>query len=388
MQQFEDRQNTFASIYEGVLKQGWALAESRGYPSTLEMELNADNVPVEVVESLVEAARDGAEVLQRYHHMRQRLLGLPSYGWSDMFVPLLEDTSSYDYDAIVPLIVDSVMPLGDEYANKMAEQFRYGYVDVFETPGKRSGAYNTGRYGVGSFVLLNYRGTRDDVFTVAHEMGHSMHTRLSQEYQPYATHRYTIFVAEVASILNEKLLLKKFLETVDDTRQRVAFLEAQIEKIKGTYFLQTMMADFEMQAHAMVENGEGITADKLTELWKSVVQTYHGDVIPEDDPYMLSWARIPHLYNSPFYVYQYATCYASAAYLMEQMEADPEATVDRYLTLLKSGGNDYPMNQLRKAGVDLTNREILQAVVQEFDQLVGLLEVEYSKLLDSETVTR
>ena len=384
MEQYQDRQNTFASIYEGVLNKGWALAESRGYESTLEMELNHDNVPVEVVESLVDAARDGAAALQRYHQLRQRLLGLESYGWSDMFVTLLEDTTIYDYDEVMPLIVDSVEPLGEEYSGKMAEQFTAGFVDVFETPGKRSGAYNAGRYGIGSFVLLNYRGTLDDVFTVAHEMGHSMHTRLSQEYQPYATHRYTIFVAEVAAILNEKLLLRKFLETVDNPRQRIAFLEAQIEKIKGTYFLQTMMADFEIQAHKLVESGEGISSDKLTELWKSVVQTYHGDVIPEDDPYMFSWARIPHLYNSPFYVYQYATCYASAAYLMKQMDSDPEATVERYLTLLKSGGNDYPMNQLKKAGVDLSNEDILQAVVEEFDRLADLLESEYLRYLESE----
>lgn len=384
MRQFEDRQNTFASIYGGVLQQGWSLAESRGYGSTLEMELDENNIPLEVVESLVETARDGSDALQRYHQMRQRLLGLEEYGWSDMFVPLVEDTTSYDYDEIVPLVVESVKPLGEEYTGKMAEQFKAGFVDVYETPGKRSGAYNAGRYGVGSFVLLNYRGTLDDVFTVAHEMGHSMHTRLSQEYQPYATHRYTIFVAEVASILNEKLLLRKFLETVEDPKQRVAFLETQLMKIKGTYFLQTMMADFEIQAHALVESGEGITAEKLTGLWKSVVRSHHGDVIPEDDPYMLSWARIPHLYNSPFYVYQYATCYASAAYLMKQMELDPGETVERYLTLLKSGGNDYPMNQLRKAGIDLTRQDILEAVTNEFDQLVSLLEVEYGRLMDSE----
>ena len=384
MQQFEDKQNTFASIYDGVLKQGWSLAESRGYASTIEMQLDGNNIPIEVVESLVEVAKEGSPALQRYHQMRQRLLGLDEYGWSDMFVPLVEDTTSYNYDEVIPLIVDSVKILGPEYSEKMADQFKSGLVDVFETPGKRSGAYNAGRYGVGSFVLLNYRGTLENVFTVAHEMGHSMHTRLSQEYQPFATHSYTIFVAEVAAILNEKLLLRKFLETVEDPRQRVAFLETQLMKIKGTYFLQTMMADYELQAHAMIERGEGITAANLTELWKSVVQSHHGDIIPEDDVYMFSWARIPHLYRTPFYVYQYATCYASAAYILKQMETDPEGTVEKYLTLLKAGGNDHPMEQLRKAGVDLTQRDILKAVTEEFDHLVGLLEEAYSKLMDGD----
>ncbi|MGC9451144.1 MAG: oligoendopeptidase F [Oceanipulchritudo sp.] len=384
MRQFQDRRNTFASIYGGVLSQGWVLAQSRGYENTLQMELNGNNIPVDVVTSLVEAARSGAPELQRYHRLRQQFLGLEDYGWSDMHVTLVPHDKKYPYDEVVPLVVDSVAPLGEEYQTKMAEQFKAGYVDVYETPGKRSGAYNTGRYGVGSFVLLNYQGTLDDFFTVAHEMGHSMHTRLSQEYQPFATHRYTIFVAEVASTLNEKLLLQKLLQTVDEPRERIAFIERQLDAIKGTFFLQTMMADFEMQAHKLVEEGEGITADRLTELWKEVVSAYHGDVIPEDDPYMYSWARIPHLYGSPFYVYQYATCYASSSALMKQMQEDPEATVERYLELLKSGGNAHPMDQLQKAGVDLTRPEILHAVVEEFGRLVDLLEVEYTRFLDDQ----
>jgi oligoendopeptidase F len=384
MQQFEDRRNTFASIYNGVLSQGWALAQSRGYESTLKMELNGNDIPVEVVTSLVEAARAGAPELQRYHRLRQQILGLEEYGWSDMHVTLAKVDKDYPYEEIIPVVIDSVAPLGEEYHRKMAEQFKAGFVDVYETPGKRSGAYNTGRYGVGSFVLLNYQGTLDDFFTVAHEMGHSMHTRLSQEYQPYATHRYTIFVAEVASTLNEKLLLQKLLKEVHDPLERIAFIERQLEAIKGTFFLQTMMADFEMQAHSLVETGEGITADRLTALWKEVVSTYHGDVIPEDDPYMLSWARIPHFYGSPYYVYQYATCYASSSYLMKRLEQAPDETVAAYIELLKSGGNDHPMAQLRKAGIDLAKPEILHAVVEEFSRLIDLLDSEYTRYLDEQ----
>jgi oligoendopeptidase F len=385
MEQFQERANTFASIYNGVLQQGWALAQSRGYGSVLQMELDEDNVPETVVTSLVEAARAGSAELQRFHHLRRQFLGLDQYGWSDMHVALVPDKTEYGYAEMVPVIVDAVEWLGDEYQAKTAEQFRAGFVDVFETPGKRSGAYNAGRYGIGSFVLLNYQGTLDDVFTVAHEMGHSMHTRLSQEYQPYPTHRYTIFVAEVASTLNEKLLLRKLLASMRDPRERVALLEMQIDAIHGTFFLQTMMADFEMQAHRLVEQGEGITADRLTQLWKETVSAYFGDVIPEEDPYMTSWARIPHLYNSPFYVYKYATSLAASASFMKQMEEDP-TTVDRYLELLKSGGNDYPMNQLRKAGVDLTNPEVLQTVVEEFAHLVDLLESEYRNYIESREV--
>jgi oligoendopeptidase F len=347
------------------------------------MKLNRNDIPEAVVTSLVEAARSGAHELQRYHKVRQKFLGREDYGWSDMFIPLMPIGKTYDYDAVVPLIVDSVSPLGEEYHSKMAEQFADGFIDVREMPGKRPGAYNSGTFGVGSFVLLNYQGTLNDVFTVAHELGHSMHTRLSQEYQPFSTHRYTIFVAEVASTLNEKLLLQKLLQKVDDPKERIAYLEQQLLQISGTYFLQSMMADFEMQAHALVEQGGALTAERLTELWQSIVKGFFGDVIAEDDPYMKSWARIPHLYNSPFYVYQYATCYASSSALMKQMQEDP-ATVDRYLELLKSGGNDHPMNQLQKAGVDLTNPEILSAVAEEFGQLVDLLEIEYTRYLDEQ----
>ncbi len=383
MVQFENRSNTFASIYNGVVQQNWALAQSRGYESSLQMKLNRNDIPEAVVTSLVEAARSGAHELQRYHKVRQKFLGREDYGWSDMFIPLMPIGKTYDYDAVVPLIVDSVSPLGEEYHSKMAEQFADGFIDVREMPGKRPGAYNSGTFGVGSFVLLNYQGTLNDVFTVAHELGHSMHTRLSQEYQPFSTHRYTIFVAEVASTLNEKLLLQKLLQKVDDPKERIAYLEQQLLQISGTYFLQSMMADFEMQAHALVEQGGALTAERLTELWQSIVKGFFGDVIAEDDPYMKSWARIPHLYNSPFYVYQYATCYASSSALMKQMQEDP-ATVDRYLELLKSGGNDHPMNQLQKAGVDLTNPEILSAVAEEFGQLVDLLEIEYTRYLDEQ----
>jgi oligoendopeptidase F len=379
MKQFEQRRNTFAAVYSGVLAQGWATAEARGYADTLAMHLDRNAIPREVVDSLIEAARTGAPALRRYHRLRQHLLGLEAYGWSDMHVPLVEHDREYAYESIVPLIVDSVAPLGDTYQRMMAEQFSAGFVDVHETPGKRSGAYNTSRYGVGSFVLLNYKGALDDVFTVAHEMGHSMHSRLAQENQPFATHGYTIFVAEVASVLNEKLLLREFLRIETDPIARIALLESRIAKLVGTYFLQTMMADFEIQAHRLMETGQGVTADRLTELWRSVVAAYFGDTIPSDDPYMLSWARIPHLYNSPFYVYQYATCYASAASLLQQMDEDP-GTVERYLELLKSGGNDHPMAQLRKAGVDLTHPAILQAVITEFEGLVDQLEREYQRL--------
>lgn len=384
MDTYDQRKNTIASIYDATIQQGWSVARSRTYESTLEMRLDGNAIPMEVYDTLVETAKKGADAIQKYHRLRRDWLALKEpYGWADMFVPLIQETKNWEYEEVIPIIVESVRPLGEEYAIKMGEQFAEGFVDVFETPGKRSGAYNSGVYGVGSFVLLNFHGTLDNVFTVAHEMGHSMHTRLSQEYQPYSTHGYTIFVAEVASILNEKLLLDELMEQISDPAQRIAFLEKQISDIHGTFFLQTMMAEYERAAHHLGETGQGITSERLTSLWREIVGRYFGDIIPEDDPYFLSWARIPHLFNSPFYVYQYATCYASAAQIKGRMDAGDPEVVDQVLTLLKSGGNDYPVSQLQKAGVDLTQSDPVEAVVAEFAQLVDRLEQEYTAYLDS-----
>lgn len=376
MESYLEKRNTFATIYEGTMQQGWAAAQARGYERTIAMKLNDDDIPVSLVEMLIDTARGAAGALQRYHRVRADVLGLKeTYGWSDMFFPLISDDTYYAYDDVVPWVIDSVSVLGNEYHTKMAEQLAPGWVDVYETPGKRGGAYNSGRYDIGSFVLLNYQGTLDDVFTLAHEMGHSMHTRLSQEYQPYPTHRYTIFVAEIAAILNEKLLLKRLLDKWTDPVKRAALLELQLENIRGTFLLQTMMADYELRAHALLEGGAGITADSLLKLWREVVKTHYGDIIPDSDSYYYSWARIPHLFNSPFYVYQYATSFAAASAFMQRIEEDP-AAIDNYLALLKAGGNDHPVAQLRKVGLDIQDPEVLGAVTKEFEKLLGLFEAE------------
>lgn len=381
MEQYEDRRNTFASLYNGVLQQGWALARSRGYPGTVEMALDRNHIPVEVMEALFDSARSGAPEIQRYHRMRKAFMGLGEYGWSDMHASLVPSERAYPYREAASWVLDSVTPLGEEYARRMQEQLSGGFVDVYETPGKRSGAYNTSRYGVGSFVLLNYHGTLDDVFTLAHEMGHSLHSRLSQEFQPYSTHRYTVFVAEVASILNEGLLLDHLLDGMSDPRERLSLLEQRIMKIMSTFFLQSMMADYEFRAHRLVEAGEGITADRLTALWKETASVYFGEVIPEDDPYWHSWARIPHLFRTPFYVYQYATSLAAASAFKKRMQADPQS-VKAYLDLLKSGGNDYPVEQLRAAGIEMTDPEVLRSVVEEFRFLLDRFEVEMGAYLN------
>jgi oligoendopeptidase F len=277
-----------------------------------------------------------------------------------------------------------VKPLGADYGAKYRKFVSGGWIDVYENDGKRSGAYCAGVYGVGPYLLLNYNDTVDAVFTFAHEAGHGMHTVLSYENQPFSTASYTIFVAEVASTTNERFLLNKLLAETSDPRERFVLLQHAVDAILGTFYTQVLFADFELQAHRRVEKGEPITADVLSGIYLQLLKTYYGDAITVDDAYKYTWTRIPHFYNTPYYVYQYATCFASSAKLFKQMttgdDASRAAATERYLTLLKSGGNDYPMEQLKKAGVDLTQRETVQALVDQMDELVAQLEVEAAKI--------
>src|SRR4030095_1077781 len=235
-----------------------------------------------------------------------------------------------------------------------------GKLDVYENEGKRSGAYSADVYGVGPYVLMNYNDTMDALFTFAHEAGHAMHSVLSSEAQPFATSSYTIFVAEVASTTNERFLLERLLARTTDPRERFLLLQHAVDSIVGTFYTQVMFADFELRAHRLVEKGEPVTTEVLNDMYAGLLQEYWGDALTADDFYKFTWARISHFFDTPYYVFQYATCFASSAQLYNAMTTgSPEsrkAATERYLTLLKSGGNDHPMTQLKKAGVDLTQR--------------------------------
>lgn len=376
--------NTYAAIYDGILQRGWFLAQARNHPTTLEAALDTNAIPPAVVETLVSTTRSGTAPLQRYLKLRKKLLGLESYHLYDNFLPIVEDAKTFPYEAARDLVIDSVAPLGADYQAKMKQFVSGGRVDVYENDGKRSGAYCAGVYGVGPYLLLNYAETLDDVFTFAHEAGHAMHTVLSYEAQPFVTSGYTIFVAEVASTINERFLLEKMLAASDDPKERFLLLQHAIEGILGTFYTQVMFADFELQAHRRVEKGEPITAESLSQIYQKLLEDYYGDAVTIDEAYKYTWARIPHFYNSPYYVYQYATCFASSAQIFKAMttgDAGSRASAtERYLTLLRSGGNDYPMEQLKKAGVDLTRQETVQAVVDQLDELVSRLEKEAAAL--------
>jgi oligoendopeptidase F len=377
---YSTSQNTYASLYNGVLQRDWFHARARGYESTLEAALHGNNIPTSVVENLIQVTRQGVEPLRRYHRLRRRILGLDKYKLFDVFVPLAEHDVRYPYDEVGDWIVESVAPLGREYQQHVRSAFEGGWIDVYENAGKRSGAYSAPVYGSHPFMLLNYNETLDAVFTLAHEMGHSIHTLLSHQEQPFVYAGYTIFVAEVPSTLSEALFLDFMLQRAKTRDERALLLQHAIDSITSTFYTQVMFADFELQAHRLVEQDQPVTADVLNALYAQLLRDYYGDVIDEEELSRLTWARIPHFFSTPYYVYQYATCFASTARIMQDLRSTDAATraagVERYLSLLRAGGSDYPMNLLARAGVDLSRPDTVRAVSNELDVLVARLESE------------
>jgi oligoendopeptidase F len=379
---YGDRQNTYAALYNGVLQRDWFHARARGYESTLHAALHGNNIPISVVETLIRVTKEGVAPLRRYHRLRRRVLGLETYRLFDLFIPLVHHDARYGYDRVGEWIVDSVAPLGREYQRRVREAFDGRWIDVYENAGKRSGAYSAPVYGAHPYMLLNYNETLDAVFTLAHEMGHSMHTMLSHQAQPFVYAGYTIFVAEVPSTLNEALFLDLMLERAESRDQRAVLLQHAVDSITSTFYTQVMFADFELQAHRLVEQDQPVTADVLSEIYSGLLRDYYGDVIDEEPISRLTWARIPHFFSTPYYVYQYATCFASTARLMQDLRSPDgpvrDHAVDRYLQLLRAGGSDYPMNLLARAGVDLGQPDTVRAVASELDSLVSKLEAELS----------
>jgi oligoendopeptidase F len=372
--------NTYAALYNGVIQREWFEARARGHKSTLEAALFGNNIPTAVVENLIRETKAGVEPFRRYHRLRRRVLGLTEYFAFDGFIPLVDHDVHYRYEEVLDLITDSVAPLGEDYRRRVREAFEGRWIDVYENQGKRSGAYSAPVYGAHPYMLLNYNDTLDAVFTLAHEMGHSIHTLLSHETQPFVYAGYTIFVAEVPSTLSEALLLDLMLERAKTREERVVLLQHAIDGIVGTFYNQVLFADFELEAHRLVEQEQPVTSDALSELYGRLLDEYWGDALAHDTRAKLTWARIPHFYQSPYYVYQYATCFASTAKLMRDVQSADlsvrKAAVDRYLTLLRAGGSDYPMNLLARAGVDLSEPDTVRAVVAQLDGLVTRLEGE------------
>ena len=382
---YEKKKNTIGAIYNSILQKGIASKKAYNYDSFLLSHLESDNIPEEIYLNLVNTAKNNTKPLQRYLKLRKKILGLEKYYNFDGSINLIEFDKEYEYDDAKEIVLNSVAPLGKDYVEKMKKAISEGWLDVFEAKGKRTGAYSAGVYGVHPYMLLNYNKTLDSVFTLAHELGHTLHTLYSDENQPFSMADYTIFVAEVASTFNERLLLDYMLENTNDPKERIALLEQEIGNIVGTFYFQALLADYEYQAHKLAEAGEPITAEVLSKIMEDLFDKYYGDIIEKDDLIYIFWARVPHFFNSPFYVYQYATCFASSAILYEKMinssdESEKKQTLDKYIQLLSSGGNDFPMEQLKKAGVDLSKIETIEAVAKQFDLLLDKLEAEIKKL--------
>ena len=384
--EFTAHRFSLASTLANSIKADVFLAKARNYPSALESSLFSDNVPVSVYDSLISAIRTRLPVLHRYYGLRQRVFNLPDLHVYDTYAPLVSAVQSdVSFDKAIEMVLASLAPLGSEYTETLERGLRTErWCDRYENRGKQSGAFSAPIYGAGAFMLMNYNDTMDAVFTLAHEAGHSMHTVLAFETQPYITAGYTIFVAEVASTMNERLMLKKLLESTSDPKERFVLVQHAVDNIVGTFYTQVLFANFELEAHRLAEQGQPITVDVLKDIYGRLLRDYYGEAIAADELYRYTWARIPHFYNTPYYVYQYATCFASSAQLYKAMNtgtaAERAAVTERYLNLLKSGGSDYPMALLKKAGVDLTQRATVQAVVDQMDELVSQLEAEAAKI--------
>ena len=382
---FEKRKNTIAAIYNSILQKNVANSKAYNYKSFLASALEDNNIPEDIYLNLINTAKENTAPLKRYIKLRKEILGLSEYHNYDGSINLVKFDKEYEYDDAKKIVLNSIVPLGKDYTKKMEKAISQGWLDVFETQGKRSGAYSAGVYGVHPYMLLNYNKTLDSVFTLAHELGHTLHTLYSQENQPFSTSDYTIFVAEVASTFNERLLLDYMLEKTQDPTEKIALLEQEIRNITGTFYFQALLADYEYQAHKLAETGQPITADVLSKITEDLFKAYYGDEIERDELLSIFWARVPHFFNSPFYVYQYATCFASSAILYDKMikNEDENTRIEalkKYIELLSSGGNDFPMNQLKKAGVDLSKKSTIEAVSKQLDSLLDKLEAEIKKL--------
>lgn len=382
---FEKRKNTIAAIYNSILQKNIASSKAYNYKSFLSSALEDNNIPEDIYLNLINTAKENTAPLKRYIKLRKEILGLSEYHNYDGSINLVKFDKEYEYDDAKKIVLNSIEPLGKDYTKKMENAISQGWLDVFETQGKRSGAYSAGVYGVHPYMLLNYNKTLDSVFTLAHELGHTLHTLYSQENQPFSTSDYTIFVAEVASTFNERLLLDYMLEKTQDPTEKIALLEQEIRNVTGTFYFQALLADYEYQAHKLAETGQPITADVLSKITEDLFYTYYGDKIEKDELLSIFWSRVPHFFNSPFYVYQYATCFASSAILYDKViktedENARKEALKRYIELLSSGGNDFPMNQLKKAGVDLSKKSTIEAVSKQLDGLLDKLENEIKKI--------
>ncbi|OOE06243.1 oligoendopeptidase F [Anoxybacillus kestanbolensis] len=367
-------ENTFASTLSGAVKRNNFFARVRNYRSAREAALSKNQIPETVYDNLIETIHRYLPLLHRYVQLRKRVLGLDELHMYDLYTPLVKQVDmKVTYEEAKDILLKGLTPLGDEYISIVKEGFDNRWVDVQETRGKRSGAYSSGSYGTNPYILMNWQDNVNNLFTLAHEFGHSVHSYYTRKYQPYPYGNYSIFVAEVASTCNEALLNDYLLKTIDDEKKKLYLLNHYLETFRGTVFRQTMFAEFEHMIHQMAQNGEALTAKVLTEKYYELNKTYFGDGVVIDEEIGLEWARIPHFYYN-YYVYQYATGFSAATALSKQILEEGAPAVERYIGFLKAGSSDYPIEVLKKAGVDMTSPEPIEQACQVFEQKLQQLE--------------
>ncbi len=382
---YGDWRNTLAAMYRANVKQEAFLAKAHKYTSDLEAALDGSYIPVKVYEQLIEAVHESMPLMYRYMKLRKKLLGVEELHMYDLYVPVTEqDHNEIPFEQAKKTVLEGLAPMGEEYLHLLREGFDHGWIDVYENQGKRTGAYSWGAYGTHPYVLLNYQGTLHDVFTLAHEMGHALHSWYSDEHQPYIYAGYRIFVAEVASTCNEALLIHYLMEQskkAGDRKKTMYLINYFLEQFRTTLFRQTMFAEFEKITHGLQEQGETLTADRLCEIYYDLNKLYFGEEICVDQEIAMEWARIPHFYT-PFYVYQYATGFSAAIALSKQILEKGAPAVEQYKKFLKGGSSMYPLELLKVAGVDMEQKAPVQDALAVFAQYLDEME----RLADHDTV--
>lgn len=366
--------NTLASTLSANVSKNIFYARARKYPSALEMSLFGDNIPKDVYTNLIDTIHKHLPLMHRYMQLRKKLLKVDELHMYDLFAPLVEEFKmNISYEQAKETVLESLKPLGADYQKVLQEGFDQGWIDVYENEGKRSGAYSWGAYGTHPYVLLNHKDNLNSMFTLTHEMGHALHSYYSDMSQEYRDAQYTIFLAEVASTLNEALLMDYMLNKSTDAKEKMYLLTYYADQFRTTVFRQTMFAEFEMIIHEKAENGESLTPQELSKVYYELNKKYYGDDMVVDQAIEMEWARIPHFYTS-FYVYKYATGFSAATSFSKQILDEGAPAVDRYLGFLKSGGSDYSINILKKAGVDMSTPEPIEQAMSVFEDLIGQME--------------
>ncbi len=368
--QYINQKNTIASIYSSSVKKDVFYAKARKYNSSLEYSLSTNNIPTAVYKNLIATINEHLGDLHKYIKLRKQILGLNELKMYDLYTPIVKAANTkINYEEAKEVVLKSLEPLGKQYVEQAEKGINGGWIDVYENKGKRSGAYSWGTYGVHPFVLLNYDNKINDMFTLSHEMGHAMHSYYSWNTQPYVYSGHTIFLAEVASTVNEALLMEHLLKTTKDEVQNKYLINYFIEQFRGTVFRQTMFAEFELKTHELAESGVPLDVDLLCNIYAELNKKYYGDAISYDEKIPMEWSRIPHFY-SPFYVFQYATGFSAAIALSKQIL---QGNSERYINFLKSGSSNYSIEILKQAGVDMTSSEPIKSALSLFSELVSKL---------------